>query len=99
MSAQSEKLVSDVRILINDTEELVKATASQAGEKIVDIRNRTQDAVANLKPQLANLETMVVGKAKTTVAATDTYLHDNPWTAIGVAVGAGLVLGLLIGRR
>jgi ElaB/YqjD/DUF883 family membrane-anchored ribosome-binding protein len=99
MTAQSEKLVTDVRVLVNDTEELVKATASQAGEKIVDIRNRAQEAVANLKPQLAQLETAVVGKAKTTVTATDAYIHENPWSAIGISAGIGLVIGLLIGRR
>lgn len=50
MSVQSERLVADVKLLVNDTEELVKATATQAGEKIVDIRNRAQTAVNNLKP-------------------------------------------------
>jgi ElaB/YqjD/DUF883 family membrane-anchored ribosome-binding protein len=99
MSAQSKKLVDDVRVLIDDTEELVMATASQASEKIVDIRNRTQQAVANLKPQLAKLETVVTQRAKSTVTEADAYIHENPWTAIGVSAGVGLVIGLLIGRR
>jgi ElaB/YqjD/DUF883 family membrane-anchored ribosome-binding protein len=99
MSAQSEKLVTDVKVLVNDTEELVKATASQAGEKIVDIRNRAQEAVANLKPQLAQLETAVVSKAKSTATATHAYIDENPWSAIGISAGIGLVIGLLIGRR
>ena len=99
MSAQSEKLVSDVKLLVADTEDLVKATASQAGEKIADIRSRAQDAVNNLKPQLVKLENTVVEKAKSTATATDAYIHENPWTAIGVSAGVGLVIGLLIGRR
>jgi ElaB/YqjD/DUF883 family membrane-anchored ribosome-binding protein len=99
MTAQSERLVTDVRVLVNNTEELVKATAAQVGEKIVDLRNRAQEAVANLKPQLAQLETAVVGKAKTTATATNTYVHENPWSAIGISAGIGLVIGLLIGRR
>jgi ElaB/YqjD/DUF883 family membrane-anchored ribosome-binding protein len=99
MNTQSERLVTDVKVLVKDTEELVRATASQAGEKIVDIRNRAQEAVTNLKPQLAKLESAVVERAKTTATATDTYIHENPWTAIGVSAGIGLVIGLLIGRR
>jgi ElaB/YqjD/DUF883 family membrane-anchored ribosome-binding protein len=99
MSAQSERLVADVKVLVNDTEELVKATAAQAGEKIVDIRNRAQNAVDNLKPQLERVETAIIGKAKATATATDAYIHDNPWTAIGLSAGIGLVIGLLIGRR
>lgn len=99
MSVQSERLVADVKLLVNDTEELVKATATQAGEKIVDIRNRAQTAVNNLKPQLVKLEATVAEKAKATATATDAYVHSNPWTAIGVSAGVGLVIGLLIGRR
>jgi ElaB/YqjD/DUF883 family membrane-anchored ribosome-binding protein len=99
MSAQTERLVTDVKVLVNDTEELVKATAAQAGDKIVDLRNRAQAAVNNVKPQLARIETAVVEKAKSTATATDTYIRENPWAAIGASAGIGLVIGLLIGRR
>jgi ElaB/YqjD/DUF883 family membrane-anchored ribosome-binding protein len=99
MTAQREKLVSDVKILVNDTEELVKATAAQAGEKIVELRNRAQVAANNLKPQLVKLEAVVVDKAKATATAAETYVSENPWTAIGVSAGVGLIIGLLIGRR
>jgi len=99
MSVQSEKLISDVKSLVSDTEDLVKATAAQAGEKIGDIRTRAQHAVNNLKPQLAKLETIVTEKAKTAASATDAYVREKPWTAIGISAGVGLIIGLLIGRR
>ena len=99
MNMQTERLVTDVKLLVNDTEELVKATATQAGEKIVEMRKRAQDAANNIKPQLIKIEAAVVDKAKTTVTATDAYIHENPWTAIGVSAGIGLVIGLLVGRR
>lgn len=99
MSEQGRKLVDDVRVLIDDTEALVMATATHAGEKIVDIRSRTQQAVANLKPQLARLETVAAARVKSSVSEADAYIHENPWTAIGMAAGLGLVIGMLIGRR
>ena len=99
MNMQTERLVTDVKLLVNDTEELVKATATQAGEKIVEMRKRAQDAANNLKPQLIKIETAAIDKAKATVTATDAYIHENPWTAIGVSAGIGLVIGLLVGRR
>ena len=99
MNPQTERLVTDVKVLVNDTEELVKATAAQAGEKIVEIRNRARDAANNLRPQLAKIEAEVTTKAKSTATAADTYIRENPWAAIGVSTGIGLVIGLLIGRR
>jgi ElaB/YqjD/DUF883 family membrane-anchored ribosome-binding protein len=99
MSVQTEKLVTDVKVLVNDTEELVKATAAQAGEKIVEMRNRAQEAVNTLKPRLTTFESEIVNKAKSSATATDAYIRENPWSAIGVAAGVGLAIGLLIGRR
>jgi ElaB/YqjD/DUF883 family membrane-anchored ribosome-binding protein len=32
-------------------------------------------------------------------AATDEYVHDNPWTAIGISAALGLLVGVLLGQR
>ncbi len=94
-----EKLIADVKLVIADTEELLRATAGQAGEKIADIRARTQDRLAAAKIKLADAEAAVVDKAKQVGRAADDYVHDNPWRSVGVAAGFGFIVGLLIGRR
>jgi ElaB/YqjD/DUF883 family membrane-anchored ribosome-binding protein len=99
MNAPSENLVTDFRILMTDVEELAKATVGQSGEKLADLRERVKQASANLKPRLAQLEAQLNEKTKAAVAATDNYVHERPWTAIGLATGIGLIIGLLIGRR
>lgn len=99
MSAHSEKFVTDVKVLMNDTEALVKATASHAGDRIVEIRDRAQNSVSHLKPRLAAVETELVDKAKSSAAATNAYVKQNPWPAMGLSAGIGLVIGLLISRQ
>lgn len=94
-----EKLVTDLRILVADTEELLRVTASQAGEKVAAARERIQASLAGAKVKLADAERVLVDKTKEAARATDQYVHDNPWAAVGVAAGIGFVLGLLIGRR
>ncbi|MBI5898046.1 MAG: DUF883 domain-containing protein [Rhodocyclales bacterium] len=94
-----EKLIADVRLVIADSEELLRATAGQAGDKIAEIRARTADRIAAAKIKLAEAETVVVDKAKQVGRAADDYVHDNPWRSVGVAAGIGLIAGLLIGRR
>ena len=94
-----DKLISDVKLVIADTEELLRGTAGQAGEKVAEIRARTQDRLASAKIKLAEAEAAVVDKAKQVGRAADDYVHDNPWRSVGVAAGFGFIVGLLIGRR
>lgn len=99
MNAPSEMLLADMKVLMTDVEELIKATAAQSGEKITEVRNRLQQAAADLRPRLAHAEATAEEMARTAVLTTDRYVHVHPWTSIGVAAGFGLIIGLLIGRR
>lgn len=99
MNAPREQLVADLKVLMSDVEELVKATASQSGDKIAEIRGRIQSAAAELRPRLAQAEALLKEKARIAAATTDDYVHDHPWTAMGISAGVGIIIGLLIGRR
>jgi len=98
-SNAKEKLVADLKVLIADSEDLLRASAGQAGEKLAAARERVQASLATAKVKMADAERVVVEKTKVAAAATDDYVHDHPWRAVGIAAGAGLILGLLIGRR
>jgi ElaB/YqjD/DUF883 family membrane-anchored ribosome-binding protein len=97
--ANRDKLVQDMRVVIADAEDLLRATANQAGEKIAVARERIQDSLHQAKVKLAEAEAMVTERAKQAARYTDEYVHENPWRAIGAAAGIGLLLGLLISRR
>jgi ElaB/YqjD/DUF883 family membrane-anchored ribosome-binding protein len=95
----TDKLVADLKVVVADAEELLRATASQAGEKVSVARERIQASLATAKVKLGEAERAAIEKAKLAAKATDEYVHDNPWKAVGIAAGVGLVLGLLISRR
>jgi ElaB/YqjD/DUF883 family membrane-anchored ribosome-binding protein len=94
-----DKLVADLRIVIADAEELLKATAGQAGDKIAAMRDRISRSLDGAKVRLSQLEVETLEKGKAAARATDHYVHENPWKSVGIAAGVGLLLGLLIGRR
>ncbi len=94
-----EKLVADLRVLIADTEELLRATANQAGEKIAEIRVKAEENLRNAKLRLASAEAALMERTKAAARATDDYVRANPWRAVGIAAGAGFIVGLLVGRR
>jgi ElaB/YqjD/DUF883 family membrane-anchored ribosome-binding protein len=94
-----EKLGSDLRIVIADAEELLRATAGQMGEKAAVARERIQESLRVAKDKLSRAEEAVVDKTKAAARATDDYVHDHPWGAVGIAAAVGLVIGMLISRR
>jgi ElaB/YqjD/DUF883 family membrane-anchored ribosome-binding protein len=94
-----EKLASDLRIVISDAEELLRATAGQMGEKAVVARERIQESLRVAKDKLSRAEDAVVDQTKAAARATDDYVHDHPWGAVGIAAAVGLVIGMLISRR
>ena len=98
-TVSKEKLVTDLKVLIGDTEELLKATAGQAGEKMTAARERIQASLAVYKDKLVDAERALVEKTKEAARATDEYVHEHPWQAVGVAAGIGFLLGLLVSRR
>ena len=94
-----EKLVADLKLVIADADELLRATASQAGEKVGELRVRMQENLTSARHKLADAEAALKEKSREVARATDDYVHDHPWKSIGVAAGVGLLVGLLIGRR
>ena len=93
-----EKLMQDLRAVVADADELLRATAGQAGEKVSAVRERIQENVAAAKRRLADAEQDALESAKQAAKVTDEYVHDNPWTAIGVTASVGVIVGMLIGR-
>lgn len=93
------KLMQDLKIVIGDAEELLRATASQAGEKAAAAREKIQDSLHRAKVKLAEAEDVMIEQTRQAARATDEYVHEHPWKAVGMAAGIGLIIGLLIGRR
>lgn len=94
-----EKLVADLKVVIADAEELLRATANVAGEKIAAIREKTEENLRAAKVRLGQAEAALVERTKAAAKATDDYVRANPWRAVGIAAGAGFIIGLLVGRR
>lgn len=93
-----EKLIQDFRVVVTDAEELLRATAGVAGEKVSAARERIQENLASAKARLAAAEESVVARTREAAKATDEYVHENPWKAVGIGAAVGVIVGMLIGR-
>jgi ElaB/YqjD/DUF883 family membrane-anchored ribosome-binding protein len=98
-NANSEKFIRDLKTLVADAEDLLKATASQAGEKIAVARQKIEQSLVEGKKALADAEATLVKKSKECAEIADDYVRENPWNAVGIAASAGLVIGLLMRNK
>ncbi len=91
----NEKLTGDLKAVVRDAEELMKATAGQAGEKVAEVRSRLAAALESAKATCHRLEEKTVAAAK----ATDRTIREHPYESIGIAFGVGLLVGVLVARK
>ncbi len=94
-----DKLISELRTVISDAEEMLRMTADEAGDSAAGLRSRIKDRMNKAKDDLTHLQDAAMAKAQEVGDAADEFVHENPWKSIGIAAGIGLVVGMLVSRR
>jgi len=94
-----EKLMSDLKAVLTDAEDLLKQAASATGERAAELRENAIGQLKLAKEKVVDARVVVVEKGKKAVRATDDYVHEHPWASIGIAAGIGVLAGLLINRK
>jgi len=89
---------AEVQKLIEDVEDLIRHLGATVDPDTARLRARVADAVTDTRRALAEGATQVRRHAGEALAASDTYVHAQPWQAIGAAAVAGLVVGFLVRR-
>jgi ElaB/YqjD/DUF883 family membrane-anchored ribosome-binding protein len=91
-TTESGRIAEELRQLMSDAEALLRAGVSNGG---AEAKARAQEAFADLKERLGGLEQQLNTRAR----EVDSYVHENPWQAVALAGGVGLLVGLIMGRR
>lgn len=94
-----DQLMTDFKTVVADAEALLKATVNHGGEELAGVRSKAEESITAIKAKLADEQAAVVALSKDAAKAADVYVHMYPWTAIGVAAGVGLVVGLFSHRH
>lgn len=98
-AAQRARLMQDIELTIHDAEALLRMTAHEVGEEAAHIRDRVKDRLHRATQELQDLKEAAIESTQEAAQATETFVQDHPWKALGIAAAAGLVIGLLISRR
>jgi ElaB/YqjD/DUF883 family membrane-anchored ribosome-binding protein len=94
MQPNADKLIRDVRVVVQDAEDLIKATSGDIGERTREARAKLAGALVVAKETLTRAE----DTAAETVCVTKGVIRSYPFQCLGAAFTLGLVLGALVIR-
>jgi ElaB/YqjD/DUF883 family membrane-anchored ribosome-binding protein len=91
----AERLVSDLKLVMRDAEDILKTTAGEVGDRTTEVRARLSEKLRAAQEKCRELEAKTIEAAK----ATDKLIHENPYPAMGIAAGVGLLVGFLVAKN
>lgn len=98
-ASNTDKLMADLRLVVTDAEELLRATADHAGEGAAELRTKAESTLACARERLLKMQETILSQGKAVSQHADQYVREHPWGAIGIAAAVGLVIGALASRR
>jgi ElaB/YqjD/DUF883 family membrane-anchored ribosome-binding protein len=84
----------EVRAFLADVEDLVKKVGNVGDADVVRLRSRVADAIGDVRKAVGDTSESLRERARLAVTVTDDYVHDRPWTAIGLAAALGVIVGV-----
>ena len=93
-----DQLMNDLKSVIQDAESWLR-NSSLTGDDLKAAKEKFERTLVSAKADLVHYQEMMVEKTKEAAKATDEYVHENPWRAIAIGAGVGLLLGVAITRR
>ncbi|HEX8887244.1 MAG TPA: DUF883 family protein [Noviherbaspirillum sp.] len=90
---------TDLRSLLRDAQDLFREATSSTGMKADDLRERGLELLDTALVKAQDLQSVALDTSKEVVDTADSYVKDNPWRAVAISAGVGVLLGMMIGRR
>ena len=94
-----EILMADFQALVLDTERLLEHSASLAGDQAEELRAQIKESLLKARETIEETKGSLQERGQAAVVATEDYVQTNPWQSVGIAAGAGFLIGLLATRR
>lgn len=89
------KIAEDLRLLAQDAEEFAEATRGELSSAAKEIQERMKGLLHDAQETCQRLE----AQAEAGIKATDLVIRNNPYRAIGIAMGVGFLTAYLVKRK
>jgi ElaB/YqjD/DUF883 family membrane-anchored ribosome-binding protein len=83
---------------LDDVEDLLRHVTPLQDLDIARARQRVESSINSVRNTAERSIQQTVETTKAAARATDTFVHDRPWTSIGIAAVAGALVAALLTR-
>lgn len=94
-----ERLTGDLKLLAEDAKDVLCSTSDLAGKRLHEARTRLESTISSAREHFSVAEKRLIDGTRNALDTADALVQQHPWQAVGVGLVAGVVLGLLLGRR
>ena len=92
-------LKREMQDLAADLGDLVKTTTGLAGDDLARAKSQLESGVASVKASLGKFGDQIASRGRSTALASDNYVHQYPWKAIGIGAALGVLIGFVLAAR
>jgi ElaB/YqjD/DUF883 family membrane-anchored ribosome-binding protein len=93
----TEALAAELRRIVEQAEQLL-AAAGTDGATLGALKDRVNETIGAAREKLADLEQDARQRGRQAAVATESWVRSNPWAALAIGAGIGLIVGALIMR-
>ncbi|KAA1186042.1 DUF883 family protein [Photorhabdus heterorhabditis] len=95
----TEDLHVELKSLADTLEEVIKHSGDKSKVELEELRGKVEDVIKDTRSKLGNASDIIVKQTKDMAVRADDYVHDKPWTSIGIGTAVGAILGVLLAKR
>jgi ElaB/YqjD/DUF883 family membrane-anchored ribosome-binding protein len=89
-------LMADMKLLANDTRDLLRQTAGPAGEQFARVRERTRDTLATVEERLGPLQQKLAEQGRYAARASAEHLRVHRWSTLAAVAAIGFVIAAVL---
>ncbi|HTY49626.1 MAG TPA: DUF883 family protein [Steroidobacteraceae bacterium] len=97
--ANRDAMAEELRRIVEQAESLLASAGTQGDAALDSLRARVNDTLGAARARLSDLEQEAHLAGRRAASATESWVRSNPWAALAIGAGIGLIVGAVLSRR
>jgi len=78
---------------------LVQTSTDKPKAELDKLRGKAESLLKDTRERLSDTGDKIAYQTKEIAGKADDYVHEKPWTGVGIGAAVGVVIGVLLARR